>query len=80
MLKIRIKPIYKFASYGLVDETNNTVKPELTATSEQQPPINKGRYNLVTASIKLTFIKAPLSNSHFFQLPRVAVVHRFDCI
>ncbi len=30
----------------------NTVKPELTATSEQLPPVNNGRYNLVTASIK----------------------------
>jgi hypothetical protein len=58
----------------------NTVKPELTATFEQRPPVNNGRYNLVTASINLTFIRAPLSNGHFFRVPRVAVVHRFDCI
>ena len=57
----------------------NTVKPELTATFEQRPPVNNGKYNLVMASIKSTFIRTPLSNGHFFQVPRVAVVHRFDC-
>ncbi len=56
-----------------------TAKPELTATSEQRPPVNNGRYNSVTASINLTFIRAPLSNGHFFKVPRVVVVHRFDC-
>jgi hypothetical protein len=44
-----------------------TVKPELTATSEQRPPVNDGQYNSVMARINLTFIRAPLSNSHFFR-------------
>jgi hypothetical protein len=30
-------------------------------------------------SLKLYFKQAPLSNGHFFQVPRVVVVQRFDC-
>jgi hypothetical protein len=45
-----------------------TVKPVLTATSEQRPPVNNGRYNSVTLSINLTFIRAPQSNSFFQNL------------
>jgi len=51
-----------------------TVKPELTATSEERTPVNNGQYNLVTASINLTFIIAPLSNGHFFR-PREWPLH-----
>ncbi len=57
-----------------------TVKPELTATSEQRPQVNNSQYNSVTASKNLTFIRAPLPNGHFFRVPRVAAVHRFGCI
>ncbi len=60
------------------EKAESTFKPELTATSEQRPPVNNGQFNSVTASINLTFIRAPLSNGHFFQVPRVAIVHRFD--
>jgi hypothetical protein len=55
------------------------VKPSLkTTTSEQRPPVNNDRYDLTKT---LTFIRAPLSSGgHFLQVPRVVVVHRFDCI
>ncbi len=56
-----------------------TVKPELTATSEQRPPVNNGQHNLETANINLTKVRAPLSNGYFFRVPRVAVVLRFYC-
>jgi len=55
------------------------VKPALTTASEQRPPVSTGWHNSATASINLTIIRAPLSNGLFFQSPRVAVVHRFDC-
>jgi hypothetical protein len=29
--------------------------------------------------MNFTFIRATVSNGHFFQVPRVAIVHRFDC-
>jgi hypothetical protein len=54
-------------------------QPMLTTTSEQQPPVYKDQYNSATASLNLTFIRAPLSDGHFFQVSRVAVVHRCDC-
>ncbi len=61
-----------------------TVKPVLTATSEQRPPVNKGHSEAITASLSLTyhwsFSDSPLHNDHIFQVPRVAVVYRFDCI
>ncbi len=56
-----------------------TVKPALTTTSKQWPPVNNDRYNSGIASLNLTFIRAPISNIHFCQVPMVAVVHRFDC-
>jgi hypothetical protein len=56
-----------------------TVKPVLMVTSEQRPPVNNGWFNLATATISLTSIRASLSNGHFFHVLRVAVVHRFDC-
>jgi hypothetical protein len=57
-----------------------TVKPDLTTTCEQ-------RHLLTAASLshqrpvygKSQFYQTPLSNGHFFQVPRVVVVHRFDC-
>ncbi len=44
------------------------MKPALTATSEQQPPVNNDRYKSVTASLNLNFIRAPLSSGLFFRL------------
>ena len=62
----------------------DTVKPVLTATSEQRPPVNNGQSEAIAASLSLTyqwsFSDNPLHNDHIFQVPRVAVVHRFDCI
>ncbi len=52
----------------------STVKPDLTTTCEQRPPVNNGQFES-----KSQFYQAPLSNGRFFQVPRVAVVHRFDC-
>ncbi len=60
-----------------------TVKPVLTATSEQRPPVNNGQSEAITASLRLTFPRSfsgnPLYNDHIFQVPSVDVVHRFDC-
>jgi len=50
--------------YNIVNACGNctfilyTVKPELTTTSEQRPPVNNG---------------------HYFWVPKVIVVHKFDC-
>ncbi len=33
----------------------------------------------INGQSKSYFYQAPLSNGHFFQVPRVVVVHRFDC-
>ena len=52
-------------------------------TSEQRQPVNNGQSEAVTASLRLTyhwsFSDNPLHNNHIFQVPRVAVVHMFDC-
>ncbi len=55
-----------------------TVKPVLTTTSEQRPPVNNGQSEAITTILKPTchwsFSYNPLHNSHIFQVPRVAVV------
>ncbi len=56
-----------YSNFFVPRRFQNTVKPELTATSEQRPPVNNGRYNLVTASKNLTFIIATLSSGRFFR-------------
>jgi hypothetical protein len=53
---------------------NGTVKPDLTTTCEQRPVW------VINGQSKSQFYQTPLSNGRFFQVPRVAVVHRFDCI
>jgi hypothetical protein len=50
------------------------VKPALKTTSEQGPPLCND-YLLTTCQ----FINDH-SKSHFYQAPRVVIVHRFDCI
>ncbi len=63
----------------------NTVKPVLTATSEQRPPVNNsqtksGQINFNTNFyLKPSKDRPPLYNGHFFGVPRVAVIDRFDC-
>ena len=55
-------------------KTKNTVKPDLTTTCEQRPVW------VVNDQSKSQFYQTPLSNGRFFQVPRVAVVHRLDCM
>ncbi len=57
----------------------------LTTTSEQRPPVNNDQLDPQTYQINTSFIggtseqRPPLNNGRFFGVPRVAVVHRFDC-
>ncbi len=57
-----------------------------TATSEQRPPVNNGRTKSGQANFdtnidwKPSTERPPLYNAHFFGVPRVTVVDRFDCI
>ncbi len=64
--------------------TKNTVKPELTTTSEKRPPVYNDHYfksSFPHLENKETFEQRPPVNSgHYFWVPRVVVVHRFDCI
>ncbi len=57
----------------------STVKPGWRTTCKQQPPVNNDWYNATTTSLKLFFYLTPLSNGPFLQVPRLVVVHRFDC-
>ncbi len=57
----------------------HTVKPYLTVTCEQRPPVNNGKFESSTTSLNISFIRH-LWQRPLFQVPRVAVVHRFDCI
>ncbi len=52
------RPIFKY-----------TVKPVLTTTSEQQPPVNNGQFGSSTASLNLTFIR-PLFQTATFSGPK----------
>ncbi len=60
-----------------------TVKPELTATSEQRQPAYKGHH--LKSPISIFIIQGtseqrpPVNNDRNFRVLRVAVVHRFDC-
>jgi hypothetical protein len=36
-------------------EKDCTVKPVLTATSAQRPPVNNGQFEALTTSLKLTY-------------------------
>ncbi len=44
-----------------------TVKPAITATSEQWPPVNNGRFDTSTASLNLTFIRPLFQTATFFR-------------
>jgi hypothetical protein len=44
-----------------------TVKPAITATSEQWPPVNNGRFDSSTASLNLTFIRPLFQTATFFR-------------
>jgi hypothetical protein len=44
-----------------------------TATCQQRPVW------VINGQSKSQFYQEPLSNGRFFQVPRVAIVHRFDC-
>ncbi len=79
-LNLCIGYILKFWSF-----CQGTVKPVLTATSEQRPPVNNDRTKSGQANFDTNFDwkpsteRPPLYNGHFFGVPRVAVVDRFDC-
>ena len=45
----------KIALPGVFNIFQNTVKPVLTATSEQRPPVNNGQSEAITASLSLTY-------------------------
>ncbi len=76
----------KLHCYKHGEKKLTTVKPVLTATSEQRPPVNNGRTKSGQANFDTNFDwkpsteRPPLYNGHFFGVPRVAVVDRFDCI
>jgi hypothetical protein len=63
----------------------DTVKPVLTATSEQRPPVNNGQTKSGQANfdtnfdLKTSTERSPMYNGQFLGVPRVAVAHRFDC-
>ena len=61
-----------------------TVKPVLTTTYEQRPPVNNGQPEGSMTSLNLAyhwyFSDNPLHNGHVVQVLRVVVEHRFDCI
>jgi hypothetical protein len=67
-------------------QLHNTVKPVLTATSKQRPPVYNGQLEplilqncILIHCEKRPLMPLPLNNSHFFGVPREAVVDRFDC-
>ncbi len=61
----------------------NTVKPELTITSEYRPPFNNDHHFKVpfqTFTISMTSEQQPPDNDSHYWVPGVVVVHSFDCI
>jgi hypothetical protein len=64
----------------------DTGKPVLKAPSEQRPPVNNGQNKSGQADLdnnfdwKTSTEQPPVYNGHFFGVPRMAVVDRFDCI
>ncbi len=77
--KIILETSYVLGFYTLNIINIYTVKPDLTATREQRPPVNNSQFESSMTSLNFivsdTFVKQPL-----FSGPRVAVVHSFDCI
>ncbi len=47
-------------------KVGNTVKPDLTATCEQRPPVNNGQFESSTTSINLSFIRHLCQTATFF--------------
>ncbi len=45
----------------------NTVKPDLTTTCEQRPPVNNGHFESSTASLNLSFIRHLCQTAAFFR-------------
>jgi hypothetical protein len=62
-----------------------TVKPVLTATSEQQPPANNSQPKTGKIKFNINFDWKPskkwpsMYNCHYFGVARMAVVGKFDC-
>ncbi len=60
-----------------------TVKPELTTTSQQRPPVCNDHHFEVpywTYATKMTSVQSlPVNNGHYFGVPGVVLVHRSDC-
>jgi hypothetical protein len=67
------------------ETARNTVKPVLTATSEQRLPANNGQPKPGQIKFNSNFDWKPFKkwppmyNGHYSGVPRVAVVDRFDC-
>jgi hypothetical protein len=61
-----------------------TVKPVLTTTSEQRPPVNNGQNKYDQANFDTNFDwktsaeRPPMYKGHFLGVPRVGIVDRFD--
>ena len=64
-------------------ETNNIRKKEIQTKLSYRPPPKSD--HLLAANtfwgpiFSFYYIKLPLNNGHYFWVPRVVVVHRFDC-
>ncbi len=77
--------VYQVPRAAVVHRFDCTVKPVLTATSEQYPPLNNGQPKDGRIKFNTNFDwkpskkRPPLYNSHYFGVPRVALVDRFDC-
>ncbi len=48
-------------------KTKSTVKPDLTTTCEQRPPVNNGQFESSTTSLNLSFIRQLCQTATFFR-------------
>jgi hypothetical protein len=54
-------------SFIIVSNSNNTVKPDLTTTCEQRPPVNNGQFESSTTSLNFIFIRHLCQTATFFR-------------
>ena len=51
----------------IIFNIKTTVKPDLTTTCEQRPPVNNGQFESLTASLNLSFIRNLCQTAAFFR-------------
>jgi hypothetical protein len=51
----------------ILGERFSTVKPDLTTTCEQRPPVNDGQFKSATTSLNLSFIRHLCQTATFFR-------------